>query len=102
MLFILFNAVGFGVSALCLVLSHDVPGLTFRTADNISANVIGVDLGAVVRFVSYRRYVFAGQETGPVRTRPLTAGLVVPEGAGGLSLLCAGLAAHPPQDPGPC
>lgn len=47
-LFILFNTVGFGVSALCLIRSHDLLGLTSRTADNISANVIGVGVGTIV------------------------------------------------------
>ena len=59
-LFVLFNVIGFAISALTLVLSHDVLGLTGRFADNISANVIGVGLGTVFRFVTYKRYVFNG------------------------------------------
>ena len=42
-----------------LVLSHDVLGLTSRLADNTSANVVGLALGTVFRFVTYRRFVFA-------------------------------------------
>jgi putative flippase GtrA len=57
-LFVLFNAIGFAISAAMLVLSHDVLGLTSRLADNVSANVIGVGLGTVFRFVTYRSFVF--------------------------------------------
>ena len=59
-LFVLFNVIGFAISACALVLSHDVLGLTSRLADNVSANVIGVGLGTVFRFVTYKRYVFTG------------------------------------------
>jgi putative flippase GtrA len=37
-----------------------VLGLTSRLADNISANVVGVGLGTVFRFVTYKRFVFVG------------------------------------------
>ena len=57
-LFVLFNIVGLGISVLTLVFSHDVLGLTSRLADNISANVVGLGLGTLFRFWSYRRYVF--------------------------------------------
>ncbi|MCW2762225.1 MAG: GtrA family protein [Marmoricola sp.] len=57
-LFALFNVVGLGFSVVTLVLSHDVLGLTSRLADNISANVVGLALGTVFRFWSYRRFVF--------------------------------------------
>lgn len=59
-LFVVFNVLGFLVSAGMLVLSHDVLGLTGRLADNISANVVGVGLGTCFRFVTYKRYVFTG------------------------------------------
>ena len=58
-LFVAFNVVGMGISVACLVLSHDVLGLTSRLADNISANVVGLALGTLFRFWSYRAYVFA-------------------------------------------
>ena len=58
-LFVLFNIVGFGFSALTLALSHDVLGLTSRLADNISANVIGLALGTIFRYLTYKRFVFA-------------------------------------------
>ena len=65
-LFVLFNIIGFGFSVVTLLLSHDVLGLTSRTADNISANVIGLALGTVFRYLTYKRFVFA-----PPARRPL-------------------------------
>lgn len=50
----------------CLFVSHVLLGLTSALADNISSNVIGLVLGAAVRFVVYRRWVF----TGVMRGRP--------------------------------
>ena len=44
----------------CLFVSHTVLGLTSALADNISGNVVGLGLGAVVRFLVYRRWVFTG------------------------------------------
>ncbi|MBA3782257.1 GtrA family protein [Nocardioides sp. InS609-2] len=58
-LFVLFNVIGFGFSIVTLVLSHDVLGLTSRVADNISANVVGLALGTVFRYATYKRFVFA-------------------------------------------
>jgi putative flippase GtrA len=57
-LFVLFNVIGLGLSVLTLVISHDLLGLTSRLADNISANVVGLALGTIFRFWSYRRFVF--------------------------------------------
>jgi len=58
-LFILFNIIGFGFSIVTLVISHDVLGLTSRLADNVSANVIGLAIGTLFRFLTYKRFVFA-------------------------------------------
>ncbi len=57
-LFVVLNAVGLGISVACLVVSHDILGLTGRLADNVSANVVGLLLGTAFRFWSYRRFVF--------------------------------------------
>jgi len=57
-LFFLFSLIGFGFSLVTLLISHDVLGYTSRLADNVSANVVGVALGAVFRFWTYRRFVF--------------------------------------------
>ncbi|MHA7280916.1 hypothetical protein ACX80H_14345 [Arthrobacter sp. MDT2-2] len=39
-------------------MSHYVLGLTSPLANNISANVVGVLLGNVFRYVAYRFFVF--------------------------------------------
>jgi putative flippase GtrA len=58
-LFVVFNLVGLGLSVLTLTISHDVLGLTSRWADNISANVVGLALGTLFRYWSYKTFVFA-------------------------------------------
>ncbi len=58
LLFVVFNLIGLGFSIVTLVISHDLLGLTSRLADNISANFVGIGLGTVFRFWSYRRFVF--------------------------------------------
>ncbi len=57
-LFFLLNAMGMGIALACLALSHYVFGFTSPLADNISANVIGLFLGMLFRFWSYRTFVF--------------------------------------------
>ena len=57
-LFFLVNLVGLGIAAGCLFVSHYLLGLTSALANNISANVVGVLLGNVFRYVAYRFYVF--------------------------------------------
>ncbi len=66
-LFVLFNLIGLSMSVVTLAISHDLLGLTSRLADNVSANMIGMALGTVFRYWSYRRFVFAPvrQVTGP-------------------------------------
>ncbi len=49
---------GMGVSLLCLWFSHHVLDLTSALADNISANVVGLALGTIFRFVLYRYWVW--------------------------------------------
>lgn len=57
-LFALTNLVGLGIGTGCLYLSHYVLGLTSVLADNVSGNVLGVLLGNVLRYYSYRYIVF--------------------------------------------
>jgi putative flippase GtrA len=57
-LFFVLNGVGLAISVACLWFSHYALGLTSALADNISANVIGIGLGTLFRFWSYRRWVF--------------------------------------------
>ncbi len=63
-LFIVFNIVGFGFSAITLAISHDLLGLTSRLADNVSANVFGLALGTIFRYLTYKRFVFATPRDG--------------------------------------
>ncbi|QDZ16411.1 GtrA family protein [Humibacter ginsenosidimutans] len=49
---------GLGISLLCLWISHYVLGFTSLAADNISANVIGLVLATLFRFVMYRYWVY--------------------------------------------
>jgi putative flippase GtrA len=58
LLFFVLNGVGLAISVGCLWFSHYALGLTSPLADNISANVIGIGLGTLFRFWSYRRWVF--------------------------------------------
>ena len=65
-LFVLFNIIGFGFSLVTLVISHEVLGLTSRLADNISANVVGLGLGTIFRFLTYKRFVFVTRPSDPL------------------------------------
>ena len=57
-MFFILNAIGLLIAVSCLGLSHYVLGLDSKVADNISANGIGVALGTMFRFWSYRRFVW--------------------------------------------
>ncbi|MEH3033075.1 MAG: GtrA family protein [Aeromicrobium erythreum] len=65
--FVLLNLVGLGFSSVCLTVSHDLLGLTSRLADNLSANVVGLALGTVFRFLTYRLLVFREPAADPDR-----------------------------------
>jgi putative flippase GtrA len=60
-IFVTLNAIAIAIGALCLAVSHYVLDLTSPLADNLSGNVIGLGLGTLFRFWSYRRFVFTGQ-----------------------------------------
>ena len=57
-LFFIINAITLSFGVICLAVSRYVLNLDSALADNISANVIGVGLGTVFRFWSYRTIVF--------------------------------------------
>ncbi len=61
-LFFALNGIGMGIALACLWFSHYALGLTGPIADNISANVIGLGLGTLFRFWSYRKWVFPKPE----------------------------------------
>jgi putative flippase GtrA len=57
-LFFVLNGIGLLIAAGCLGFSRYVLDLHTALADNIAANVIGLGLGTLFRFWSYRRFVF--------------------------------------------
>ena len=61
-LFFLLSAVALGIALACLAFSRYVLGLTSALADNVSANGVGLALGTAFRFLSYRRWVFRGED----------------------------------------
>lgn len=70
-LYFVFNAVGLLIALLCLGGSHYILGSIWPVfaspfADNISANGVGLVLGTLFRFYSYRRWVFLPADAPPV------------------------------------
>ncbi len=57
-LFFVLNGVGMLIAVACLAVSHYLLGLHSPLADNLSANVVGLVLGMLFRFWSYRTFVF--------------------------------------------
>ena len=57
-LFFIINGIALFFGVICLAISRYILGLDSALADNISANVIGVGLGTIFRFWSYRTIVF--------------------------------------------
>ncbi len=64
-LFFLLNGIGLAIALLCLGFSHYVLDLRGPLADNISANIVGLALGTLFRFWSYRRWVFPAVVAAP-------------------------------------
>lgn len=58
LLFLLANGGGLLIAAACLFVSHYVLGFTSALADNISGNVVGLILGTLFRYFTYRFLVF--------------------------------------------
>jgi putative flippase GtrA len=69
-LYFLLNAVGLAITLLPLAVSRYVLDLDSALADNIAANVIGIGLGTLFRFWSYRRWVFPAVEEEPEASGP--------------------------------
>jgi len=57
-LFFVLNGIGLLIAAGCLGFSRYVLDFHNALADNISANVVGLGLGTLFRFWSYRKWVF--------------------------------------------
>lgn len=58
--FLVVNTLGLVPPLLCLWVSHYLLGFTSVWADNVSANVVGLVLGALLRYFGYRHLVFTG------------------------------------------
>ncbi len=58
LLFVVVNVGGLLLALLPLAVSHYVLGLTSAVADNVAANVVGLALGTLFRFLMYRTVVF--------------------------------------------
>lgn len=58
LLFLLANGGGLLIASVCLFVSHYLLGFTSALADNISGNVIGLVLGTLFRYFTYRFLVF--------------------------------------------
>lgn len=57
-LFFIINGIGILISAAVLYISRYILGFQSALADNFAANVIGIGLGTIFRFWSYRVWVF--------------------------------------------
>lgn len=64
-LFFAINVVGIGITVGALWFSHYVLGHSGPFADNV-ANIVGIALGTIVRYVCYKLFVFTGTATLPV------------------------------------
>ena len=57
-LFFIINLISLSFTIICLAISRYILGFDSAVADNISANIIGVGIGTLFRFWSYRTIVF--------------------------------------------
>ncbi|WP_082297330.1 GtrA family protein [Microbacterium sp. GCS4] len=58
LLFLLANGGGLLIASACLFVSHYVLGFTSALADNIAGNLVGLVLGTLFRYFTYRFLVF--------------------------------------------
>lgn len=63
--FVAVNVLGMVPPLACLWVSHHVMGWTSVLADNVSANVVGLAIGTVLRYLGYRFLVFTGSGPEP-------------------------------------
>jgi putative flippase GtrA len=72
-LFLVLSAVGLGITLACLAISHYGLGYHSKLADNVAANVVGLVLGMVWRFWSFKRWVFLAPPDDGRRATPVEA-----------------------------
>ena len=78
-LFFVLSAIALAIALGCLAFSRYALGLDSPLADNVAANGVGLALGTLFRFLSYRRWVFrhppeAAEGPDPVVARRVAAG----------------------------
>ena len=64
-LFLLLSAIGLAISTGCLAFSHYVLQLHSLLADNVAKNGVGLVLGMLWRFWSFKRWVFLAPDDDP-------------------------------------
>ncbi|MGM0386402.1 MAG: GtrA family protein, partial [Actinomycetota bacterium] len=80
-MFVLVNVGGMLVAVATLWFSYYVLGLTSPVAVNVSANIVGVALGTIFRYVCYRYWVFSGAAVAAPPRPALPAGSPRPDPA---------------------
>jgi hypothetical protein len=60
-MYLALSGVALGIALGCLAISRYVLGMTSPMADNVAANGVGLALGSLFRFLSYRRFVFRAE-----------------------------------------
>jgi putative flippase GtrA len=58
-LFVFFNVVAMVISVACLGFSRYMLNLDSQLSDNVT-NIVGIGIGTLFRFWTYRKFVFAG------------------------------------------
>lgn len=85
-LFLLFSGIGLVIENGILALSHYGFGFTSTLADNVAKNVIGLGIGTLFRFWSYRTWVFralpALEPVEPIEDAEDAEGVEVADAAG--------------------
>jgi putative flippase GtrA len=67
LLFFVLNGIGLGIQLSCIGVSHYLLGYTSLYADNL-AKVVGLLIGTVFRFLTYKRWVFLEPEAAAGRS----------------------------------
>ena len=61
-LYLALSGVALGIALGCLAVSRYIFGLASPMADNVAANGVGLALGSLFRFITYRRFVFRDEQ----------------------------------------
>jgi putative flippase GtrA len=78
LLFIVMNLGGLAISAGCVAISHYLLDHTSALADNVAKNIVGLMLGTIFRFWTYRRFVFSESRETTGAPPPVAVGTPIP------------------------